>query len=252
MDAPLVNRRVVQASGMRIHSHHHAAETTGTNYSNSASDVLFSLVPAVGSDIKGRRCMFAHRTWRTTISLKSYRSNVNAEETVWTSTRSRHIHSLAHNRALFSTLLAEVLDLAQLGDEGRTDAEVEAGDWEWCLRRVEPRVESDDVVYGTWRVVCRARIIGTPYRRGYLLHGPPGSGKSSFIQALAGSSGHNTCVLNISERGLVDYKPDYLLAHVPKRNFVLLDDIGATFNTHVRTSRDGCAFPLSAMPFYSH
>ncbi|KAF8593432.1 hypothetical protein BDV93DRAFT_529863 [Ceratobasidium sp. AG-I] len=120
MDAPLVNRRVVQASGMRIHSHHHAAETTGTNYSNSASDVLFSLVPAVGSDIKGRRCMFAHRTWRTTISLKSYRSNVNAEETVWTSTRSRHIHSLAHNRALFSTLLAEVLDLAQLGDEGRT------------------------------------------------------------------------------------------------------------------------------------
>jgi chaperone BCS1 len=27
---------------------------------------------------------------------------------------------------------------------------------------------------------------GIPYRRGYLLHGPPGTGKSSFIQALAG------------------------------------------------------------------
>ena len=27
---------------------------------------------------------------------------------------------------------------------------------------------------------------GIPYRRGYLLHGPPGCGKSSFITALAG------------------------------------------------------------------
>lgn len=28
-------------------------------------------------------------------------------------------------------------------------------------------------------------LEGIPYRRGYLLYGPPGSGKSSFIQALA-------------------------------------------------------------------
>lgn len=28
---------------------------------------------------------------------------------------------------------------------------------------------------------------GIPYRRGYLLHGPPGCGKSSFITALAGT-----------------------------------------------------------------
>uniref|UniRef100_A0A6B2LMM5 ATPase AAA-type core domain-containing protein n=1 Tax=Arcella intermedia TaxID=1963864 RepID=A0A6B2LMM5_9EUKA len=27
---------------------------------------------------------------------------------------------------------------------------------------------------------------GIPYRRGYLLYGPPGCGKSSFVQALAG------------------------------------------------------------------
>ncbi|KAL7672312.1 hypothetical protein ACOME3_007201 [Neoechinorhynchus agilis] len=31
---------------------------------------------------------------------------------------------------------------------------------------------------------------GVPYRRGYLLHGPPGCGKSSFIYALAGTLTH--------------------------------------------------------------
>uniref|UniRef100_A0A6B2LQT6 ATPase AAA-type core domain-containing protein n=1 Tax=Arcella intermedia TaxID=1963864 RepID=A0A6B2LQT6_9EUKA len=30
---------------------------------------------------------------------------------------------------------------------------------------------------------------GIPYRRGYLLYGPPGCGKSSFVQALAGHLG---------------------------------------------------------------
>lgn len=29
---------------------------------------------------------------------------------------------------------------------------------------------------------------GIPYRRGYLLYGPPGCGKSSFITALAGKT----------------------------------------------------------------
>lgn len=35
---------------------------------------------------------------------------------------------------------------------------------------------------------------GLPYRRGYLLYGPPGCGKSSFIFALAGHLGLNICM----------------------------------------------------------
>ncbi len=56
---------------------------------------------------------------------------------------------------------------------------------------------------------------GIPYRRGYLLHGAPGSGKSSFITALAGHLDFNICLLNLSERGLTDDKLNHLLSNAP-------------------------------------
>lgn len=56
---------------------------------------------------------------------------------------------------------------------------------------------------------------GIPYRRGYILYGPPGSGKSSFIMALAGQLGYNICILNLSERGLTDERLALALSNVP-------------------------------------
>ena len=81
--------------------------------------------------------------------------------------------------------------------------------------------------------------IGIPYRRGYLLHGPPGSGKSSFIQALAGSLSYDICLLNLSERGLTDDKLNYLMSNAPERSFILIEDVDAAFNKRVQTSEDG-------------
>lgn len=80
---------------------------------------------------------------------------------------------------------------------------------------------------------------GIPYRRGYLLYGPPGSGKTSFIQALAGSLSYDICVLNLSERGLTDDKLFHLLSNVPDRSFVLIEDIDAAFNKRIQTTEDG-------------
>ncbi len=103
-------------------------------------------------------------------------------------------------------------------------------------------------------MVCRPRYVdfsdirdgflmpiwqGIPYRRGYLLHGPPGSGKSSFIQALAGSLSYDICLLNLSERGLGDDKLNHLLSNAVERSFVLIEDIDAAFNKRVQTSEDG-------------
>ena len=81
---------------------------------------------------------------------------------------------------------------------------------------------------------------GIPYRRGYLLHGPPGSGKSSFIQALAGELDYNIAILNLSERGLTDDRLNHLLTIIPKRTMVLLEDVDAAFsNRRVQADADG-------------
>jgi chaperone BCS1 len=84
-------------------------------------------------------------------------------------------------------------------------------------------------------------ISGIPYRRGYLLHGPPGSGKTSYIQALAGALQYDICILNLSERGLGDDKLIHLLSNVPERCFILIEDVDAAFNKRVQTSEDGYA-----------
>eukprot|EP00929_Paragymnodinium_shiwhaense_P123163 TRINITY_DN9666_c0_g2_i1.p1 TRINITY_DN9666_c0_g2~~TRINITY_DN9666_c0_g2_i1.p1 ORF type:complete len:513 (-),score=124.80 TRINITY_DN9666_c0_g2_i1:123-1661(-) len=66
---------------------------------------------------------------------------------------------------------------------------------------------------------------GIPYRRGYLLHGPPGCGKSSFVAALAGQLGYSIAVLNLGEPSMTDDRLQHLLAVVPHRTLVLLEDV---------------------------
>lgn len=71
--------------------------------------------------------------------------------------------------------------------------------------------------------------MGIPYRRGYLLHGPPGNGKSSLVAALAGAFGLNVCVLNLATPDLTDDRLTTLLSNLPRRALLLLEDIDAVF-----------------------
>lgn len=77
---------------------------------------------------------------------------------------------------------------------------------------------------------------GIPYRRGYLLHGPPGSGKTSFITALAGELGYDICVLNLAEAGLTDDRLTHALSNLPPNAIALLEDVDAAFQQ--RASND--------------
>ncbi|TDZ41194.1 Mitochondrial chaperone BCS1 [Colletotrichum trifolii] len=80
---------------------------------------------------------------------------------------------------------------------------------------------------------------GIPYRRGYLLFGPPGSGKTSFIQALAGELDFSVAIINLSERGMTDDKLAFLLMKLPPRSILLLEDADAAFSNRRQRDEDG-------------
>lgn len=76
---------------------------------------------------------------------------------------------------------------------------------------------------------------GVPYRRGYLFHGVSGSGKTSVILALAGELRLNLYILNLSNGSLTDTRLQSLLADVPPKSIVLLEDIDAAFNAREKS-----------------
>ncbi|THG95984.1 hypothetical protein EW026_g5763 [Hermanssonia centrifuga] len=77
---------------------------------------------------------------------------------------------------------------------------------------------------------------GIPFRRGYLLHGVPGSGKSSLIHAIAGELMLDIYVVSLSSSWISDGTLTTLMGRVPARCIVLLEDLDAAFTRS--TSRD--------------
>jgi len=86
------------------------------------------------------------------------------------------------------------------------------------------------------------RERGIPYRRGYLLHGPPGCGKTSFITALAGELEYSICVLNLSDRSMSDDRLQHRLADAPENSIILLEDIDAAFVSREDSSVTDAAY----------
>lgn len=66
---------------------------------------------------------------------------------------------------------------------------------------------------------------GIPYKRGYLLDGPPGTGKSSFCLSVAGLYELDIYILNLSS--LSDAGLARLFTQLPPRCVVLLEDVDA-------------------------
>jgi len=69
----------------------------------------------------------------------------------------------------------------------------------------------------------RYNELGIPYRRGYLLYGPPGNGKTSFVIALASHFDYDISYLQLST--LSDSSIINAIADLSKKSFVLIEDI---------------------------
>ncbi|KAL6716967.1 ATPase AAA domain-containing protein 2 [Lecanora helva] len=66
---------------------------------------------------------------------------------------------------------------------------------------------------------------GIPYRRGYLFRGPSGTGKTSLVNAIAGTFRLNLYTISLSSQNYTDEDLVQLLSKLPSRCIVLFEDI---------------------------
>jgi len=88
--------------------------------------------------------------------------------------------------------------------------------------------------------------LGIPYRRGYLFHGPPGTGKSSFCIALAAHFGFGLSVVTLSDPKLTDAMLAKMLSRTRERSLLLLEDIDCLYDES-RNAKDAAGVTLSGL-----
>lgn len=144
---------------------------------------------------------------------------------------------LRPDRAVVSALIQDVADRANDERVGRTPVYVNTSSGYWHLLRLIPKRASDTIFLGhgqledifsdaDWffRSEDWYRKRGVPYRRGYLLHGEPGNGKSSLTQALAAHCDTSVYLLSLADDEFKDASLMQAMGQVPPHSLVVLED----------------------------
>ena len=72
-------------------------------------------------------------------------------------------------------------------------------------------------------------FTGIPFRRGYLLYGAPGSGKTSMIHSIAGELGLDIYILSLTVGSLNDNSLKAFISQLPRSCILLMEDIDVAF-----------------------
>jgi chaperone BCS1 len=215
---------------------------------STSSRVKFLLSPAPGTHfmLYRKRLLILRRNRR---DLQSGNARTFQEDL--------SLHVLGGTRPLIEQLLAEARKMACPGTPGVSILTARYENWEttsWQPRRplaslvlaegtLEDLLGDLRTFYGsrTWYVER-----GIPYRRGYLLHGPPGNGKTTLVLAAAGELNLSVAVLSLSNRLLSDDGLRSLVDSLPPATLLLIEDVDCVFKAE-RTTTDQTGVTLSGL-----
>ena len=226
---------------------HLSVETSFIQRDSGKITTKYDFIPSIGKHL-----MFYRGVW---IQVERTREQQTPDLHMGVPWETVTLTAFGRNKQLYFEILEDARKLALQATEGKTIMYTAMGP-EWRQfghprrRRPLSSVVLDKGVSETILSDCREFIDnsqwyadrGIPYRRGYLLHGPPGCGKSSFITALAGELEYSICLLNLSERGLTDDRLNHLLNVAPEQSIILLEDIDAAFASRDEVSKQSSAY----------
>lgn len=238
------------SSRMRLTVEAAEESDTATDTSKERIDIMF--IPAPGS----------HFFWykkRPVWFLRTVEKQEMGQG--WTQTKPREtitVRLLGHNQAILRELIQEIVE-ARLKEQSKsrvvTTMISESDGWQYCGSTTRRAIDSvylaDGMVedmLGDIRNFCTSkkwyRQTGIPFRRGYLLYGPPGSGKSSTILALASELRMPVYILDLTASGMSDSKLVKLMQTIPENSIVLIEDVDSAF-----TKRDDTTEKASKITF---